>query len=356
MPRYEIRNTVGNALTYVDGTLPVDLMLSQAAGTYRARVMSDEQATDIVVPVLTAGSIANASPVVGDTLTVTASNAPAGATFLWQIDNGGTFEPAGGTNNAASYDTTGRPAGSYRRQVTAGPQTVQTAPVTVGAASAGITPTFLRTFVRADAIVSDTLQLTFENAVTEAGRHAILIYAWVGNNMQVADATLAGAAASPFTANGRFSRFPGALTNSTDHLVMFEADAAGAGDLVLNFGNFLPNVCRVLIIGLEGAFTVSDVQATFSNSLAAPWSRDLSVATDDNATILVAAVAATAVDYDTSAGFTVRQSLSGLGGNLVMYGDATGVAAGAPSSVLIQDSNTASGGNNRYIAVALYPA
>lgn len=89
------------------------------------------------VPALTAGSIVQTSPTVGDTLTVTGSNAGAGATFLWQIDNGGTWEAAGGTNNAASYDTTGRPAGSYRRQVSWGDKQtpVATAGVTVAAAS-----------------------------------------------------------------------------------------------------------------------------------------------------------------------------------------------------------------------------
>jgi len=118
--------------------LPLDLMLTQAAGTYRARAMSSEEATNIVVPTLTAGTIVQTSPDIGDTLTVTGSNAPAGATFLWQVDTGGGFGAAGGTNNAATYDTTGRPAGDYRRGVsTAGQSMVYTPAVAVGAAPTG---------------------------------------------------------------------------------------------------------------------------------------------------------------------------------------------------------------------------
>jgi len=118
--------------------LPLDLMLTQAASTYRARAMSSEEATNIVVPTLTAGTIVQTTPAIGDTLTVTGSNAPAGATFLWQVDTGGGFGSAGGTNNAASYDTTGRPAGDYRRGVsTAGQSMVYTPAVAVGAAPTG---------------------------------------------------------------------------------------------------------------------------------------------------------------------------------------------------------------------------
>lgn len=135
MPRYEIRNTSNNALTYVDAALPADLLLTQAAGTYRARVMSEEHAGDIVVPTLTAGSISNVSPTIGATLTVTGSNAPTGATFLWQRETSpGVWAAAGGTNNAATYNTTGQVVGTYRRQVsTAAQGPVSTTGVAVAA-------------------------------------------------------------------------------------------------------------------------------------------------------------------------------------------------------------------------------
>lgn len=49
MPRYELRNTSNNALSYVEGTPPFSLTGLVAPGTYRARVMSDEEPTDIVL-------------------------------------------------------------------------------------------------------------------------------------------------------------------------------------------------------------------------------------------------------------------------------------------------------------------
>jgi hypothetical protein len=94
------------------------------------------------VPTLTAGTIEQSTPQVGDTLTVSGSNAPAGSTYLWQVDTGGGFGAAGGTNNAASYDTTGRPAGDYRRGVSTPAQSVvYTSAVAV--AAGGITITSL---------------------------------------------------------------------------------------------------------------------------------------------------------------------------------------------------------------------
>jgi hypothetical protein len=176
MPRYEIRNTSDNSLTYVEGTLPVDLMLTQAAGTYRAKVMSAEEATDIVVPTLTAGTIVQATPTVGDTLTVTGSNAPAGATFLWEVDTGSGFGAAGGTNNAASYDTTGRPAGDYRRGVsTAGQSMVYTTAVTVGAA--GVTLTQMNSGA-ASAVGSEASGVTtFTLSGFVSGERVIIAYA-----------------------------------------------------------------------------------------------------------------------------------------------------------------------------------
>jgi hypothetical protein len=69
------------------------------------------------VSALNAGTIEQATPEVGDTLTVSGSNVPSDGTILWQVDTGSGFGAAGGTNNAASYDTTGQPAGDYRRGV-----------------------------------------------------------------------------------------------------------------------------------------------------------------------------------------------------------------------------------------------
>jgi len=128
MPRYEIRDTSDDSLTYVEGNLPLNLMLSQAAGTYRAKVMSAEEATDIVVPTLTA-SIAEASLDVGDTATLT-TNAPTGSTYQWKLDG----TPISGATSA-TYVTASE--GSLTCVVDAGPQSVETAGVAVGAAATG---------------------------------------------------------------------------------------------------------------------------------------------------------------------------------------------------------------------------
>jgi len=128
MPRYEIRDTSDDSLTYVEGDLPLNLMLSQAAGTYRAKVMSAEEATDIVVPTLTA-SIAEASLDVGDTATLT-TNAPTGSTYQWELDG----TPISGATSA-TYVTASE--GSLTCVIDAGPQSVETAGVTVAAASSG---------------------------------------------------------------------------------------------------------------------------------------------------------------------------------------------------------------------------
>lgn len=66
---------------------------------------------------LVAGTIEQTDPSVGDTLTVTGSNVPSNGTILWEVDTGSGYGDAGGTNDEASYDTTGQPEGDYRRGV-----------------------------------------------------------------------------------------------------------------------------------------------------------------------------------------------------------------------------------------------
>lgn len=81
----------------------------------------------ISAPILTAGSIMQASPVLGDTLTVAGSNASALATYQWQLDG---IDISGAT--AAAYDTANQLVGEYRRSVRDGTQgSVYTQAVTV---------------------------------------------------------------------------------------------------------------------------------------------------------------------------------------------------------------------------------
>lgn len=96
--------------------------IEMAAGVHD--ILIDGVASTITVPAPAAGTIAEVSPTIGDTLTVTGSNEtdvdPSLVTYLWEVDTGGGFGAAGGTNNAATYDTTGQPAGDYRRTMTIG--------------------------------------------------------------------------------------------------------------------------------------------------------------------------------------------------------------------------------------------
>lgn len=98
----------------------------------------------VTVAALTAGTISPASPTVGQTLSVSGSNAPPGAAFLWQYssDGGTTWGSAGGTNTGATYNTTGQPVGQYRRRITL-VNSAQVASAAVSLSSAaGVTYTF----------------------------------------------------------------------------------------------------------------------------------------------------------------------------------------------------------------------
>lgn len=87
-------------------------------------ILVDGAPGTITIPAPAAGTIDQASPKVGDTLTVSGSNEtdvdPSLYDYIWEVDTGGGYAAAGGTNDGASYDTTGRPAGTYRRAMTIG--------------------------------------------------------------------------------------------------------------------------------------------------------------------------------------------------------------------------------------------
>lgn len=105
-----------SAAPEVDVTDGENLFPQVQAGTYYPILSST---TSIVVPPLTAGSIDQASPTVGDTLTVSGSNATGSATYQWQL---GGVDISGATS--ATYDTTGQPTGIYRRGVADGVQAI----------------------------------------------------------------------------------------------------------------------------------------------------------------------------------------------------------------------------------------
>ena len=124
-----IPSSVWASLPELDLTAGEDLFPQLGADTYRP-VRADVEAVSI--PALTAGSIDQAAPSEGDTVTVSGSNAPAGASFTWQLDqadiSGATF---------AFLNTTGLGSGQLRRGVSAGAQgPVYTPEVTLSSSTA----------------------------------------------------------------------------------------------------------------------------------------------------------------------------------------------------------------------------
>ena len=157
------------SLPEIDVTNGEDLFPQLAAGTYRPVLSGVDSA---VIPALTAGAIAQATPTVGDTLTVSGSNATGSATFQWQRDTGGGQADISGATSA-TYDTTGQPEGDYRRGVSDGVQgPVYTAAVTLGAA-ATVPATMSAPTVTA---VSDTEISVDRAAAPSDGGSAILSY------------------------------------------------------------------------------------------------------------------------------------------------------------------------------------
>lgn len=116
-------------------------LIEIGAGTYDTDI--DGTPGTVTVPALTSGSIDQATPSIGDTLTVTGSNASSTATYQWQESADGS---TGWTNisgaTAASLDTSSGVTDDYfvRRQVSDGAQgPVSTTGVEVSAAAAGYT-------------------------------------------------------------------------------------------------------------------------------------------------------------------------------------------------------------------------
>lgn len=109
----------------------VNLIPLVPAGSGYRMYRVDDGTDSFSVSALTAGSIDQATPTVGTTLTVTPGNETASATYQWQK---GGVDISGATS--ASFDTTSEGVGDYRRGVTDGVQgPVYTSAVTVGAAA-----------------------------------------------------------------------------------------------------------------------------------------------------------------------------------------------------------------------------
>ena len=111
-----IPSSVWASLPELDLTAGEDLFPQLGTDTYRPVRANVAQ---VFIPALTAGSIDQAAPGDGDTVTVSGSNAPAGATYQWQLDGA---DIPGAT--AETLDTTGLAlnSGDLRRGVSAGVQ------------------------------------------------------------------------------------------------------------------------------------------------------------------------------------------------------------------------------------------
>jgi len=142
--------------------------IALGAGDYM--ILRADAPLELTVDALSAGTIVQTDPTIGDTLTRTGSNASPSATFNWQI-GGVDFDPAVTTEN---IDTTGRAAGSYTGGVADGVQTmVYTPAVTVGAAASSTQPAVLGT----GGVLSGTVAAgeTFTDALPSAGNYFVLI-------------------------------------------------------------------------------------------------------------------------------------------------------------------------------------
>jgi hypothetical protein len=149
---------VWDALPEIDVTAGEDLFPQLDAGTYRPVLSS---VAPFTVAALTAGSIVQADPQIGDELTVTGSNATGSATFQWQQSADGSTgwaDISGATS--ATLDTSSGVTGDnfVRRGVSDGAQgPVYTAAVQVAALPAA---------AYAERIVTTGGQPTFYSAAT----------------------------------------------------------------------------------------------------------------------------------------------------------------------------------------------
>jgi hypothetical protein len=89
MPKYELRNTADNSLSYVEGALPLNLTGLVAAGTYRAREISAEHPEDIVVNTFEVSSV-DGDPVIdygtGGSVSITVTGGVYAGTYTTNSD------------------------------------------------------------------------------------------------------------------------------------------------------------------------------------------------------------------------------------------------------------------------------
>ncbi|MEM1361674.1 MAG: fibronectin type III domain-containing protein [Pseudomonadota bacterium] len=171
-----IPTTIWNSLPELDLNVNDDLFTQISGDVYRpVRV----DVASVTVPDLTPGTINQSAPNIGDTLTVTGSNAPAGATFQWQLNGSDIF---GATSN--DLNTLGMGAGAVRRGVSAGNQgPVYTASVTLSA-NAGLPGSFTTSgWSVADAGTDGDAILTIQTLPADGGSALTGLFARIGGTI-----------------------------------------------------------------------------------------------------------------------------------------------------------------------------
>lgn len=310
------------------------------AGTYPYEI--DGSPFSGEVPTLTAGSIDQASPTVGDTLTVTGSNATAGATFQWQQSADGS---TGWTNIAdadgASLDTTGVVTGDYfvRRVTTDGAQTAATAAVQVAAAGATL-PTYNSTLVGTTAGGE-----TWTNGIPAAGSYIVKVGV-LNNGTGERNLSLSGPnlTVTKLAEAGDFGQ-----NDST--AAIFHVVASAASDLTLNTVNPIFLNKRVIIENANAASP--NVRSATSGDDVSPVSATLSGLTEGDV------VLAMIMDRNnTPSNFVWGDGLSGGGIRAEYFGDhgcaaAAAVATGASFTGSVSEASMASDRRHVLLLVAV---
>lgn len=308
-----------------------DLRDFVGAGTYRF-IRDDENSA--VVPTLTAGTIDQATPVVGDTLTVSGGNERAGATYQWEVDTGGGFVDVSGATSA-TLDTTGEPTGDYRLGVTDGSNVqgeVFTPAVTLAAAPAAL----VRTYVGNDATkVGDGVATSFTYTALPVGGAGETFFVLETNGRNPNSITVDGVAvdvADIYDSGG---------AGGTTPTIFHATKASGTtSDVVITFGSAPDsgNGIRLHSYRVENFTGVRD-SAAFNNTTATAVTVD--VATGGVA-IAGAGERGGGVALSFVAGVTADAGLFDVNSaDEAMPGSASGLSANATYSVEIAAAGTA---------------
>ncbi len=258
---------------------------------------------------------------------------------------------------AETYSFTGTPPGaSIKRAWTDGTTTVfsNALPLAAAAPIALAAPVLVNN-IAWNTGVTDGLTRSYGGAAPSAGRFLVAYFGRTGASYETVSATLAGVPCNVLTDGTHTAAVPVIGATSTNHLIVFAATVAEAGDFVITTTTNLPNDGRIFVFSLDPDAVVHDVNTlpSFGN-LTAPWQVNRDVNTVDGGMMFVLARtdAPTAANtFNNSIGFTQRLSQAIGVNERLMYGDATGTVAEL-RQVRVGDGVTNSGFEGRILAIA----